>query len=162
MKRKRSIYHEIARFRSQRLAGCLEALFYTLVKLLGEKGEICYEHLFVDGTKIEANANKYSFVWKKRRFLVGRAYLSAGQETPAAIRGIRRSKSGFESQISYYECEGCDGCPGKKQCARSRGNRKLQVSKRFIAQRAESLARIISGKGIMLRMNRSIQVEETF
>ncbi|MGI6672340.1 MAG: hypothetical protein ACOX58_12320 [Christensenellales bacterium] len=28
-------------------------------------GEICYEHLFVDGTKIEANANKYSYVWKK-------------------------------------------------------------------------------------------------
>ena len=28
-------------------------------------GEINYEHLFVDGTKIEANANKYSFVWKK-------------------------------------------------------------------------------------------------
>ena len=27
--------------------------------------EIRYEHLFVDGTKIEANANKYSFVWKK-------------------------------------------------------------------------------------------------
>ncbi len=28
-------------------------------------GEIKYEHLFVDGTKIEANANKYTFVWKK-------------------------------------------------------------------------------------------------
>ena len=58
-------HHEIARFRSQRLPACAELLFYTLVKLLGDKGEICYEHLFVDGTKIEANANKYSFVWKK-------------------------------------------------------------------------------------------------
>ncbi len=28
-------------------------------------GEIQFENLFVDGTKIEANANKYSFVWKK-------------------------------------------------------------------------------------------------
>ena len=27
--------------------------------------EIKYEHLFADGTKIEANANKYSFVWAK-------------------------------------------------------------------------------------------------
>jgi hypothetical protein len=85
-----------------------------------------------------------------------------GKKLQLQYEGIRRSKSGFESQVSYYECEGCDGCPGKKQCARSRGNRKLQVSKRFIAQRAESLARIISGKGIMLRMNRSIQVEGTF
>lgn len=47
-------YHEIARFRSQCLPACAELLFYTLVNLLGDKGEICYEHLFVDGTKIEA------------------------------------------------------------------------------------------------------------
>ena len=33
--------------------------------LLKEAGEIDLVNLFVDGTKIEANANKYSFVWKK-------------------------------------------------------------------------------------------------
>ena len=27
--------------------------------------EIEFENLFVDGTKIEANANRYTFVWKK-------------------------------------------------------------------------------------------------
>ena len=27
--------------------------------------EIRFENLFIDGTKIEANANKYTFVWKK-------------------------------------------------------------------------------------------------
>lgn len=32
---------------------------------LKEMGEISFSHLFVDGTKIEANANKYSFVWQK-------------------------------------------------------------------------------------------------
>ena len=35
------------------------------MKKLSAIGEIKLEHLFVDGTKIEANANKYSFVWKK-------------------------------------------------------------------------------------------------
>ena len=59
-------YHEIARFRSQRLSRYAEGLFYQLVEKLADYGEIKYEHLFVDGTKIEANANKYSFVWKKR------------------------------------------------------------------------------------------------
>ena len=58
-------YHEIARFRSKRLPECAEALFVQLVKKLHEIGEIKFDHLFVDGTKIEANANKYSFVWKK-------------------------------------------------------------------------------------------------
>jgi transposase len=58
-------YHEIARFRSKRLTLCAEELFYQLVKKLRGMDEIKYEHLFVDGTKIEANANKYSFVWRK-------------------------------------------------------------------------------------------------
>ena len=360
-------YHEIARFRSQRLPACAELLFYTLVNLLGDKGEICYEHLFVDGTKIEANANKYSFVWKKsttryetrlleklehvcqeigqrhgvlfmpaeelllalesmvsapfvygrgkrktqlqrdiellgallarkgkyveyqRTFKgrnsfsktdtdatfmrmkedhmrnaqlkpgynvqlgvegeyitgilvssersdqlthipfmenmnkhLGRQYkdvtLDAGYESEenytyyegtdticyikpqnyersktkkfknnmalrenmaydplldeytcqqgrklrAQYEGIRKSRSGFESQVTYYECEGCGGCPRKKHCTRSKGNRKLQVSKKFITQRVESLARISSEQGILLRMNRSIQSEGAF
>ena len=58
-------YHEIARFRSERLKECGEEIFYQIVKKLSAIGEIKLEHLFVDGTKIEANANKYSFVWKK-------------------------------------------------------------------------------------------------
>jgi hypothetical protein len=47
------------------LPECAEELFYELVSKLHEYKEIKFEHLFVDGTKIEANANKYSFVWKK-------------------------------------------------------------------------------------------------
>lgn len=58
-------YHEIARFRSQRLSECIDEIFYQFVKMLRDLEEIKFEHLFVDGTKIEANANKYSFVWKK-------------------------------------------------------------------------------------------------
>lgn len=33
--------------------------------LLKELGEISGETVFIDGTKIEANANTYTFVWKK-------------------------------------------------------------------------------------------------
>jgi len=51
------------RFRSKQLAYVMEDLFYQMVTKLYELGEIKYEHLFVDGTKIEANANKYTFVW---------------------------------------------------------------------------------------------------
>jgi hypothetical protein len=38
----------------------------------------------------------------------------------------------------------------------------MQVSKKFIAQRATSLERITSPMGILLRMNRSIQSEGAF
>jgi len=58
-------HSEISRFRSKRLPECMDELFYQLVEKLHGFGEIKYEHLFVDGTKMEANANKYTFVWRK-------------------------------------------------------------------------------------------------
>lgn len=76
--------------------------------------------------------------------------------------GKRKSKSGFESEVTYYECENCEGCPHKKNCTRSKGNRKMQVSKKFIKQRKKSLENITSPEGILLRTNRSIQVEGAF
>lgn len=45
---------------------CLkEDLFEQLVRLLAEAGELSRESVFIDGTKLEANANRYTFVWKK-------------------------------------------------------------------------------------------------
>ena len=359
-------HHEIARFRSKRLPQCAEELFFQIVEGLKDIGEIKYEHLFVDGTKIEANANKYSFVWKKSTtkyearnnakieaamsmissrygifchtpeatyealmnkvtvpFVYGRGrrktelqrdaeYLAelvekrnkysryqetfrgrnsfsktdpdatfmhlkedhmrnaqlkpgyniqfgiegeyitgvsvssqrsdqltlipfmenlrsrgiaytdvtadagyeseenytyfenieteccikpqnyersktkkfksnmalrenmaydpeldeytcqAGKKLRAVYVGKQVTKSGYEREVTYYECYGCEGCPFKKKCTRSKGNRKLQVSKKFIAQRAASLERITCPKGILLRMNRSIQSEGAF
>lgn len=359
-------HSEIARFRSKRLSECCEDLFYQLVKKLHKRGEIKYEHLFVDGTKIEANANKYSFVWKKSTnkyqdrlekkieaflpalherygisgsaedaekhllsvkrepFVYGRGkrksqlqrdieqlseYISRqqkyekyqqtfggrnsfsktdpdatfmhmkedhmrnaqlkpgynvqlavegeyitgldvssersdqltlipllermdaqlgqayeditadagyeseenytyfekkeqtcyikpqnyerskkrkfksnmhlrenmpydagkdeytcpnGKKLRAVYIGKRKSKSGFESEITYYECESCEGCSHKKNCTRAKGNRKMQLSKEFLRQREQSLKNITSEKGILLRMNRSIQSEGAF
>jgi transposase len=360
-------YREISRFRSNRLSECAENLFYQLVKNLSEIGEINFEHLFVDGTKIEANANKYSFVWKKStskyeaRLLlkleqllpdlclkysvncenaaelldllksmvkapfvhgrgkrkselqrdieqlselvsrkekyeryqeifsgrnsfsktdsdatfmhlkedhmrnsqlkpaynlqlavegeyitgldissersdqltlipllekmdksIGIAYQDVtadagyeseenytyfenkkqscyikpqnyersktrkfksnmalrenmvynkekdeytcqnGKKLKAVYTGKRKSKSGFESEITYYECESCESCPHKKSCTRSKNNRKMQVSKKFVEQRKQSLENITSPLGILLRTNRSIQSEGAF
>ena len=56
----------IARFIGRISGGIAEDMFYQLVHLLRKDGEIEYEHLFVDGTKVEANANRYTFVWSKR------------------------------------------------------------------------------------------------
>jgi len=58
-------HNTINRFRKQHLADCAEDLLTQLVEYLAEQGEIRFENLFVDGTKIEANANKYTYVWRK-------------------------------------------------------------------------------------------------
>lgn len=36
-------------------------------RFLQKNGEISGKEIFIDGTKIEANANKYTFVWKSRQ-----------------------------------------------------------------------------------------------
>lgn len=55
----------IARFRSERLTEVIDDLFAQLVRQLADAGELSLSSVFIDGTKLEANANRYSFVWKK-------------------------------------------------------------------------------------------------
>lgn len=42
----------------------LDDLNYQLLRRLKKEGWITLETLFIDGTKIEANANRYTFVWR--------------------------------------------------------------------------------------------------
>ena len=74
----------------------------------------------------------------------------------------QRSRSGYESDVTIYECEDCGGCPCKEKCTRAKKNKRLYVSKSFIEKRQESYENILSEKGILYRMNRSIQVEGAF
>lgn len=55
-------HNTIARFRKERLSNCIDDLFTQLVNLLADLNEVQFENLYLDGTKIEANANKYTFV----------------------------------------------------------------------------------------------------
>ncbi len=55
----------IARFKTGFLADACEDLFYLMVRRLAAMDELSNETLFIDGTKLEACANRYTFVWKK-------------------------------------------------------------------------------------------------
>jgi transposase len=54
-----------ARFRSIHFAPCAERIMAEMTNFLYDIGEISGDAIFIDGTKIEACANKYTFVWKK-------------------------------------------------------------------------------------------------
>lgn len=58
-------HHTINRFRCERLKDNIKQLFSQVVLLLAEAGMISLKEVYTDGTKIEANANKYTFVWGK-------------------------------------------------------------------------------------------------
>ena len=55
----------IARFRTKHFAKCSQQLLSNMAELLHDLGQITETEVFIDGTKIEANANRYTFVWKK-------------------------------------------------------------------------------------------------
>lgn len=56
-------HNTINRFRGQRLQKGLEPIFTQVVLLLCQEGLLSIKDLYTDGTKIEANANRYTFVW---------------------------------------------------------------------------------------------------
>jgi transposase len=58
-------HNTINRFRGVRLKDTLRSVFEEVVKLLATEGLLSIEDVYIDGTKIEANANRYTFVWKK-------------------------------------------------------------------------------------------------
>ena len=58
-------HNTLNRFRGDRLSASLEEVFRQVVLLLIESGHVNLKSIYTDGTKIEGNANKYSFVWGK-------------------------------------------------------------------------------------------------
>lgn len=58
-------HNTINRFRGERLQKTLQPIFTQVVLLLCEEGILNIKDLYTDGTKIEANANRYTFVWGK-------------------------------------------------------------------------------------------------
>jgi transposase len=60
-------FRTINDFRGSRMKGVIDQVFAEVLEYLIETGHIKLEHYFVDGTKIEADANKHKVVWAKRK-----------------------------------------------------------------------------------------------
>ena len=150
----------IARFISLHFSACAKVLLAQMSDLLYLLGEISGKTIFIDGTKIESAANKYTFVWKRaitknqaRLYTKLTSFVAVCEE----LYGIRTV---YHDQISIHTLKRL-----KKQLCRAKvqegivfvhgiGRRKTQLQK--------SLERITSEYGTMLRMNRSIQAEGSF
>ena len=150
----------IARFISLHFSACAKVLLAQMSDLLYLLGEISGKTIFIDGTKIESAASKYTFVWKRaitknqaRLYTKLTSFVAECEE----LYGIRTV---YHDQISIHTLKRL-----KKQLCRAKvqegivfvhgiGRRKTQLQK--------SLERITSEYGTMLRMNRSIQAEGSF
>ena len=58
-------FNTINLFRKSRLADVIDDIFTQVVQMLVDGKFVSLDVQYVDGTKIEAAANKYTFVWKK-------------------------------------------------------------------------------------------------
>ena len=121
-------HNTINRFRNKVLnseAG--EDLLTQLAMLIHENGLLSFEACFIDGTKIEANANKYSFVWKKgTEKQLKKLYEKIHEELPERLKNIGISFDVPEQiQISQLE----------------------QLEKQIKAEMDENGIQIVTGKG---------------
>ena len=60
-------FRTINDFRGSRVKGVIDEVFADVLEYLIEAGHVKLENYFVDGTKIEADANKHKVVWAKRK-----------------------------------------------------------------------------------------------
>ena len=58
-------YGAFGYFIREELQESIEEIFQAINACIFEKEHVDLQHLYIDGTKLEANANKYSWVWKK-------------------------------------------------------------------------------------------------
>lgn len=92
----------IARFRTLHFAPFAKDIFAQMSEILYALGEISGENIFIDGTKIESCANKYTFVWKKTvtknlaRLLTKLADFVADCEVQYGIKIV------YQNQVSLY------------------------------------------------------------
>lgn len=58
-------YGAFGYFIREELQGSMEEIFQAVNARIFEKEHVDLKHLYIDGTKLEANANKYSWVWRQ-------------------------------------------------------------------------------------------------
>ncbi|WNS44191.1 hypothetical protein [Paenibacillus sp. MMS20-IR301] len=66
-----------------------------MLQFLADEKYVSLEHYFVDGTKIEANANRYTFVWGKA---VSRHKAKLQEKVQALFEGIEAAEKQEEQE----------------------------------------------------------------
>jgi len=149
--------------------------FRNIVADAGYESEENYRHLQSTGRESYIKPKDYETRRSRSRQLdIGRAenmpydadrdvYTCAqGKELRRTTVRRHRSRSGYVTVAQVYECEDCLGCPLQSRCFKGSGTKRVEVNREFLQLREQSYQNISTPHGILLRMNRSIQVEGAF
>ena len=58
-------YRSFSYFINEEIKDSIQDIFKAVMEYIGKKDCVDFQHLYIDGSKFEANANKYTWVWKK-------------------------------------------------------------------------------------------------
>ncbi|MRN56630.1 transposase [Paenibacillus monticola] len=126
--RQRPDFRTINRFRSQRMKDVLQTVFTTVLEFLADEKYISLDHYFIDGTKIEANANRYTFVWGKA---VSKHKVKLQEQVHALFANIEAAEDQEE-----HECLGRD-LPELGESSELSSEKLEQVTQKLEAQLLE-------------------------
>lgn len=122
-------FRTIQRFRAHHMKTVLQDVFESFVSQLLNDGYVTGEDYFIDGTKMEANANRYTFVWKKSV----RHYQTGVQEKVRTIfREIQEQMTLDDQSLQDFA-----GDPKKKVSAQEMENWTEKVEEQMNEKQAE-------------------------
>ena len=58
-------YRAFCSFINEEIEGQIKDIFKAVMDYIIREDHVDLQHLYIDGSKFEANANKYTWVWKK-------------------------------------------------------------------------------------------------
>jgi transposase len=130
----RPCFKTLSGFRSSRMKGMVDEVFKELLLYLLERGYIDLEDLYVDGTMMEANANKYKINWAKNTA----RWKAAAQER---VEGFLKQAEELQAQEDEeYGNNGLAKYQGQEQISVELDSASLQGRIASINQKAEELA----------------------
>ena len=109
-------FKTLASFRSGKLKDLVDEVFVYVLMYLIEEGYISLEDCFTDGTKLEANANRYKVVWAKNTKRYKAAVEERIRDLLAHIDELNRQEDELYGQQDLEEMGGqSEGLPGSDQ-----------------------------------------------
>ena len=85
-----------------------------------------------------------------------------GQQLVHVGKRTYMTEAGYETIRDYYRCEDCSGCPYAAECKNTDKNRTVRVSHRLNELKRKANENLCSEKGLELRSQRVVEVEQVF
>ncbi len=107
-------FRTINGFRGEKMKGVIEEVFTSVLELLVEEGYVRLENYFVDGSKLEANANRHKVVWAKSRAKYQERLRKKVKELLKEIDAVNEAENEVYGDQDLEEMGGSGGIDAEK------------------------------------------------